>query len=150
MRRYVQREKVDEFIVGTEDGIIHALKKENPHKIFYPVGTICKGMKKIDLEKVQLSLERMRHIINIPEYIRLKSRIALVKMLKVKKTRNLEIWMDDEHMLLDTLYNRKNTGSKGLFHNKRAIAIDPNQPDPYFNLGLNIDIKINTINEEER
>jgi len=53
-------------------------------------------------------------------------------------------------MLLDMQHNRKNTGSKDLVHYKRAIAIDPNQPDPYFNLGLEIDIKINTINEEKR
>ena len=95
IRRYVKREKADEFIVGTEDGIINTLKKENPHKIFYPVSTICTGMKKIDLEKIQLSLERMRHRTNIPESIRLKSRMALVKMLKVKKQR---IWKFERMM----------------------------------------------------
>jgi len=46
-------------------------------------------------------------------------------------------------MLLDMLHNRKNTWSKDLFHYKRAIAIDPNQPDPNFNLGLNFDIEKN-------
>lgn len=91
MRRYVKREIVDEYIVGTEDGIINTLRKENPHKIFYSVRTICNGMKKIDLEKVLLSLERMKHRVNIPENVRFKSRVALVKMLNVKKTKNLEI-----------------------------------------------------------
>jgi len=56
--------------------------------------------------------------------------------------------MDDEHMLLGMLHIGKNTGSKDLFHYKRAIAIDSNQPDPYVNPGLEVDIKINTINEE--
>jgi len=91
MRRYVKQEKADEFIVGTEDGIINTLKKENPHKIFYSVETICNGMKKIDLEKIFLSLKTMKHRVNVPENIRSESRMALVKMLSVKKTKNLEI-----------------------------------------------------------
>ena len=61
------------------------MKKENPYKIFYPVGTICEGMKRINLEKVMLSLERMNYRVNIPEEIRSKSRIALIEMLKASK-----------------------------------------------------------------
>lgn len=83
LRGYVKREKATEFIVGTEDGIINTLKKENPNKIFYSVGTICEGMKRINLEKVILSLERMKHRVNVPEDMRSKSRIALIEMLKV-------------------------------------------------------------------
>ena len=91
MRRYVKQDKADEFIVGTEDGIINALEKENPHKIFYSVGTNCNGMKKIDLEKIFLSLKEMKHRVIVPENIRGESRRALVKMLNVKRTKNLAI-----------------------------------------------------------
>ncbi|MCK4497132.1 MAG: quinolinate synthase NadA, partial [Candidatus Aenigmarchaeota archaeon] len=83
IREYVKESKAGEFIVGTEDGIIHTLKKENPGKIFYPLETICKGMKKINLEKVKLSLERMEHRVYIPEEIVLRARKALEKMLGV-------------------------------------------------------------------
>jgi len=83
LRRYAQYEKTTEFIVGTEDGIIHALEKENPKKTFYPVNTICDGMKKINLEKVILSLEKMQHRVHVPEDIQDKARTALVNMLHV-------------------------------------------------------------------
>jgi len=49
--------------------------------------------------------------------------------------------MGDTHMLLNMTNNKKNIGSKDLFHCKRALAIDPSQPDPNFNLGLNFDIE---------
>ena len=42
-----------EILVGTETGIIHRLKKENPGKNFHPVKelALCHNMKKIDLKK---------------------------------------------------------------------------------------------------
>jgi len=91
LRRHVKQDEATEFIVGTEDGIIHALKKENPDKIFCPVGTICTGMKRINLEKVMLSLERMKYRVYVPEDIRSKSRIALIEMLKASKTETHKI-----------------------------------------------------------
>ncbi len=51
--------------------------------------------------------------------------------------------MGDTPMLLDMTNNGKNIGSKYLSHYKRALAIDPSQPDPNFNLGLNFDIEKN-------
>jgi len=83
IREYVKESKAGQFIVGTEDGIIHTLKKENPDKIFYPLETICKGMKKTTLEKVKISLERMEHKVYIPEETRFKARKALEKMLRI-------------------------------------------------------------------
>jgi quinolinate synthase len=88
LRRYAQHVKSTEFIVGTEDGIIHALEKENPQKTFYPVNTICDGMKKINMEKVILSLERTKYRVRVPADIRDKARIALMNMLNIRKTEN--------------------------------------------------------------
>jgi len=51
MLKYASESSVSEFIVGTEDGIFHGLVRENPEKAFYPVGTVCHGMKSITLAR---------------------------------------------------------------------------------------------------
>ena len=57
----MQETAAREIIVGTEPGIIHRLKKENPDKIFHPVSepVVCPNMKKTTLEKILWSLEDM-------------------------------------------------------------------------------------------
>ena len=85
MIRYAQREDVGEMIVGTELGIIHRLKKENPGKKFIPVSeqAVCPNMKLITLEKVLWSLEEMAPEVKVPEAIRLKAKAAVDKMLAI-------------------------------------------------------------------
>ena len=85
MCRYAQRDEVREMIVGTEMGIIHRLKKENPGKRFIPVSeqAICPNMKLITLEKVLWSLEEMSPEVKVPEGIRLRAKTAVDKMLKI-------------------------------------------------------------------
>jgi len=87
MCRYASREDVSQIIVGTELGIIHRLKKENPGKEFIPAskGAVCPNMKLITLEKVLWSLEEMTPQVRVPENIRLKARAAVDRMLSVKK-----------------------------------------------------------------
>jgi len=81
--RYAQREDVRELIVGTELGIIHRLRKENPGKRFIGVSeqAVCPNMKLITLEKVLWSLEEMRPVVKVPEEIRLRAKAAVDKML---------------------------------------------------------------------
>jgi quinolinate synthase len=85
MCRYAQRDEVREMIVGTELGIIHRLKKENPGKRFIPISeqAICPNMKLITLEKVLWSLEEMSPEVKVPEGIRLRAKAAVDKMLKI-------------------------------------------------------------------
>jgi quinolinate synthase len=85
MCRYAQRDEVREMIVGTEMGIIHRLKKENPGKRFIPVSeqAVCPNMKLITLEKVLWSLEEMNPEVKVPEGIRLRAKTAVDKMLKI-------------------------------------------------------------------
>ena len=68
MSKYIKSSPEKEFIIGTEIGIIHRLKKENPDKNFYPASdkAICADMKKINLEKVLWSLENMSYEITLP------------------------------------------------------------------------------------
>jgi len=84
MLRFAKNSKTEEFIVGTENGLIHELQKENPYKKFYPLKTICEGMKKIDLENVKKALEEAQYKIEVPEEIRNKAKNALDRMLEIK------------------------------------------------------------------
>jgi len=85
MCRYARRSEVKEMIVGTEMGIIHRLRKENPDKKFIPVSeqAICPNMKLITLEKVLWSLEEMTPEVKVPEDIRLKAKSVVDKMLEI-------------------------------------------------------------------
>jgi quinolinate synthase len=85
MCRYAQRDEVREMVVGTEQGIIHRLRKENPGKRFIPVSeqAVCPNMKLITLEKVLWSLEEMSPEVKVPEGIRLRAKAAVDKMLKI-------------------------------------------------------------------
>lgn len=85
MIRFVKDSDAKEFIIGTESGILHRLKKDNPDKIFYSPSdhTICPNMKMITLEKVLWSLEDMQYRIELdPEIIR-KARGAIERMLAI-------------------------------------------------------------------
>ena len=88
MCRYARRDDVREMVVGTEVGLIHRLKKENPGKRFIPVSeqAICPNMKLITLEKVLWSLEEMSPEVKVPGEIRLKAIAAVDRMLQVKST----------------------------------------------------------------
>ncbi|HLF85837.1 MAG TPA: quinolinate synthase NadA [Nitrospiria bacterium] len=74
-----------EFIIGTETGIIHRLKKENPDKIFYPVSekAVCANMKRNSLEKVLWALEDMENIVTVPDDIAKKAKRAIERMMEV-------------------------------------------------------------------
>jgi quinolinate synthase len=84
MIRYVAETPAEEFIIGTETGILHRLKKENPDKIFYPLceRAVCPNMKRTTLEKVLWSLEDMKDEVIVPREIMTKARKSLDIMLK--------------------------------------------------------------------
>jgi quinolinate synthase len=84
MCRYAGREDVSQMIVGTETGIIHRLKQENPRKEFIPASerAVCPNMKKITLHKVLRSLEEMKPEVRVPEEIRIKAKTAVDRMLR--------------------------------------------------------------------
>ena len=80
------RESQDrEFIVGTEVGILHRLKKENPGKTFYPAAeeASCEFMKLNTLEKLLWSLEDLEYKVIVPEEIAKKARTAIRRMLEI-------------------------------------------------------------------
>lgn len=86
--KFAQKTQARDIIVGTEIGIIHRLKKENPDKRFIPASeqAICPNMKKITLEKVLWALEELAPEVKVPEGIRLKAKTAVEKMLEIGRT----------------------------------------------------------------
>jgi quinolinate synthase len=72
-----------EFIIGTEVGILHRLKKECRAKQCYPLdaGAICRNMKKTSLESVRDSLATLRPRITVPEDVAVRARGAIGRML---------------------------------------------------------------------
>ena len=85
MMRFVRESNAPGFIIGTETGIIHRLKIENPSKYFVPVNdkAVCPNMKSITLEKVLWSLQDMRHVISVPEDIRVRALSSVERMLAI-------------------------------------------------------------------
>ncbi|WP_091689807.1 quinolinate synthase NadA [Methanococcoides vulcani] len=85
---YAKNSDAKEFIIGTENGLLHRLRKENPDKKFYYVSefTVCTNMKITTLDSVLNSLEKMEYVITVPEETRLKAKKALDRMLAVKRT----------------------------------------------------------------
>lgn len=85
MLRYAKETCARELIVGTEIGILHPLRKDNPDKKFYPASNMadCPNMKLNNLEKVLWSLEDMVYEITVPEDIRIRARDSIEKMLKL-------------------------------------------------------------------
>lgn len=75
-----------EVIIGTEEGILHQLKKARPEKTFIMASNkmICKTMKVITLDDIINSLERIEHVIMVPEEIRAPASLALKRMLEIK------------------------------------------------------------------
>jgi quinolinate synthase len=74
-----------DIIVGTEVGILHRLRRENPEKTFYPAAeeAFCEFMKLNDLEKVLRSLEDLEYKVIVPEETARRARLAIERMLEI-------------------------------------------------------------------
>jgi quinolinate synthase len=85
MIRFARESEAKEIIIGTEIGILHRLRKENPGKSFIPVSeqAVCPRMKLITLETILWSLESMEHQVKVPEETRLRAKRAVDRMLEV-------------------------------------------------------------------
>lgn len=86
MLRFASSSDATEFIVGTELGLIHRLKKENPNKSFYPLrkDMLCPNMKMTTLRSILNCMSNMSNIVKVPEDIRVPAKQALDKMLEIK------------------------------------------------------------------
>lgn len=75
----------DEFVVATEIGILHRLKKENPTKTFHPIDMemSCKYMKMITIENLHSALANDEFEVTVPEEIADRARISIERMISI-------------------------------------------------------------------
>src|SRR3954453_14459085 len=75
----------DEFIVATEVGILHRLRRENPSKRFFAANerASCAYMKVTTLPKVLKSLENMQYPISVPADVAGRARGAIERMIAI-------------------------------------------------------------------
>jgi len=85
MMKFVRKNGAKRFIVATEIGMLHPLKKLRPEAEFIAASAraVCPNMKKITLEKVLWSLEDMKYKVTVPEDIRERAKKALERMIEV-------------------------------------------------------------------
>jgi len=85
MLKYAKQSKKSDFIVATETGIIHQLKKQNPKKNFAPLrdDMVCQFMKMITLPKLLNSLVNLEFEVKVPKNIAEKARIPIERMFSV-------------------------------------------------------------------
>lgn len=86
MISYARESDAKYFIICTELGMLHRLKKENPSKVFIggSPNAICPNMKLTTLEKILWSLESSEFEITIDEQTRIRARASIERMLSVK------------------------------------------------------------------
>ena len=91
MVNYCRDSEADAFIIVTESGMLHRLKKEIPGKTFIagPTETCacadCRFMKKNTLEKLRDSLANLAPEILLPEGIRRRAELPIVRMLELSR-----------------------------------------------------------------
>ena len=84
MCRFVKESPAKEFIIGTESGILHRLEKENPDKMFFPVGDLCcEDMKKITLENLRDALKENKVEVEVEAEVARKAKKAIEAMLAI-------------------------------------------------------------------
>lgn len=83
MLRYVRESPHRSFIIGTENGIIHPMRKASPDKQFFPASRkmVCPNMKKTTLNHVLEALEKLEPRVTVPEPIRIRALQAVERML---------------------------------------------------------------------
>jgi quinolinate synthase len=91
MIAYCRDNSAEAFIIVTESGMLHRLRREVPEKIFIPGPTEacacadCRFMKMNTLEKLHAALVNLEPQIEIPEAIRVRAEKPILRMLELSK-----------------------------------------------------------------
>nr|WP_317450105.1 quinolinate synthase NadA [uncultured Sellimonas sp.] len=77
----------EEFLIGTETGVMYELKKQNPDKKFYPIQQeqCCHDMKKVTLQKIWDCLRDESNEVQVDAEVSEKAKHAMEQMLKLAK-----------------------------------------------------------------
>jgi quinolinate synthase len=86
MCRYAKECNAQTFIVGTEEGILHRLRKENPRKEFVLAyeEAVCPTMKLNTLDRLYVALKEEKYVVTVPEPVAKQARKALERMFELK------------------------------------------------------------------
>ncbi len=81
--RHCRSSSAKEFIIGTEIGLLHKLRRENPEKRFFPGygGATCNAMKLTTLQRLFQSLKNEQNVITVPRNVARKAAVSLERML---------------------------------------------------------------------
>ena len=81
---FASESKAKEFIVGTEEGILHRLRKENPEKQFFIAysDAVCPNMKLTTLDRLYSALKEEKYLVRVPEDTATKARKSLELMFQ--------------------------------------------------------------------
>ncbi|NQU85901.1 MAG: quinolinate synthase NadA [Mariniphaga sp.] len=90
---YVKKSKANKFIVATESGIFHQMKKACPDKIFLAAPSIdstcgcndCSYMKLNSLQKLYVCLKHEIPEVTLPEEVIEKAKLPIQRMLEISK-----------------------------------------------------------------
>jgi len=85
MLRYAAQSNHKVFLIGTEEGLLHPLRKQNPDKEFHIIGDsfICPDMKKTTLETVVATMQTGSNAVTVPEEIKARAKQAIDRMLAI-------------------------------------------------------------------
>ena len=85
MLKFAAKSSAKKFIVATEIGIIHSLKKQNPQAEFIAATdrAVCPNMKKITLAKIIGSMEDMQYRVTVSEEIAKRAKKSLDRMVEI-------------------------------------------------------------------
>ncbi len=85
MINFAQESKAEEFVVATETGILHRMRKNNPGKKFYPASeeSVCEFMKMITLENLHASLKYDQFEVKVPGEVAKKAKKPIERMLSI-------------------------------------------------------------------
>jgi len=85
MLRYAEQSNEKTFLIGTEEGLLHPLRKQNPEKEFHTIAGnfICDYMKKTTLEIVLQTMKTRRNVVTVPEETRIRAKQAIDRMLAI-------------------------------------------------------------------
>ena len=85
MCRHARESNAKTFIIATEEGLLHRLRKQNPEKQFILAyeDAVCPNMKLNTLEKLYMALKEEKYVVTVPESIAKKARKALEKMFEI-------------------------------------------------------------------
>ena len=86
MCRYARECEAETFIVGTEEGILHRLKKDNPRKKFLLAyeEAVCPTMKLNTLDRIYTALKEEKYVVTVPEPVARQAKKALERMFDLK------------------------------------------------------------------